>query len=118
MFADRTVLEFTKILAILRQYAETDRGKRDVLELAVTDEQAEVARMLTETDEARRMIERYDTTPLDGVLDVARRDQARQARLHPRDRRAARRRFGHRRREQRPALHPQDPPARDPLGFA
>ncbi len=79
MFADRTVLEFTKILAILRQYAETDRGKRDVLELAVTDVKADVERMLAETDEARRMIERYDTTPLDGVLDVE--DAIRRSRL-------------------------------------
>ena len=69
MVADTTVLEFTKILAILRQYAETDRGKRTVLSLPVTDDVREIERMLSETDQARRMIERYDATPLDGVLE-------------------------------------------------
>ncbi|MFH0993624.1 MAG: endonuclease MutS2 [bacterium] len=70
MFADRTVLEFNKILTILRQYAETDRGKKAVLGLTVSADRAEVERLLSEADEARLMIERYDTTPLDGVLDV------------------------------------------------
>jgi len=79
MFADRTVLEFPKILTILRQYAETDRGKADVLALAITDDRLEVERMLAETDEARVMIERYDATPLDGVLDTA--DAVKRSRL-------------------------------------
>ncbi|MFA5130242.1 MAG: endonuclease MutS2 [Patescibacteria group bacterium] len=79
MVHDTTVLEFTKILAILRQYAETDRGKRTVLSLPVTDDVREVERMLSETDQARRMIERYDATPLDGVLDVG--DAIKRARL-------------------------------------
>ncbi len=70
MFADRTVLEFTKILTILRQYAETDRGKKEILGLTIHSDRSEVERLLAETDEARLMIERYDTTPLDGVLDV------------------------------------------------
>jgi DNA mismatch repair protein MutS2 len=71
MFADTTVLEFPKILALLRDHAVTDRGKRAVLSLAVTDDRQEVERMLGETAEARTMTERYDATPLDGVLDVA-----------------------------------------------
>jgi DNA mismatch repair protein MutS2 len=71
MFTDQTILEFPKILAILRQYAETDLGKKTILSLEPTNNPFEVTRLLDEVVEAKTMIERYDSAPMTGVLDLS-----------------------------------------------
>jgi len=71
MFADTQILEFSKILALLRPYAETDLGKKTVLSLTPSSDPREVNRLLEEVQEAKGMIERYDSAPMTGVLDLS-----------------------------------------------
>lgn len=71
MFTDQLILEFPKILAQLRQYAETDLGKKQILTIEPTNNRFEVARLLDEVVEAKTAIERYDSAPMTGVLDLS-----------------------------------------------
>ncbi|HRY78419.1 MAG TPA: endonuclease MutS2 [Candidatus Izemoplasmatales bacterium] len=71
MFADSQILEFPKILALLRPYAETDLGKKTVLSLTPSADPLEVNHLLEEVLEAKGMIERYDSAPMTGVLDLS-----------------------------------------------
>ncbi|MDD3129806.1 MAG: endonuclease MutS2 [Candidatus Izemoplasmatales bacterium] len=70
MYAELKKLEFDKILKILKNYIHTDLGKERVLEITPLVDSIEITRLLQETDEAKNLIERYDQTPLTGVLDV------------------------------------------------
>jgi len=70
MYAEIKKLEFDKILRLLSTFSQTDIGKKDVLEiLPITDVEA-IKRLLFEVEEAKIIIERYDETPLTGVLDI------------------------------------------------
>lgn len=71
MFADSELLEFSKILNELKQYAVTDLGKTAVLSIEPTNVSMDVSRMLDEVACAKRMIERFDETPMTGVLNIA-----------------------------------------------
>ncbi|MFA6649512.1 MAG: endonuclease MutS2 [Candidatus Izemoplasmatales bacterium] len=71
MFADQKILEFPKILATIRQYAETDFGKQLVLAIEPSSDKTLVTRLLDEVSEAKTMIERYDSAPMTGVLDLS-----------------------------------------------
>lgn len=70
MYAEIKKLEFDKILKILINYAHTDLGKKQVLEIYPLSNVDEVKGLLFEVEEAKRIIERYDETPLTGVLDI------------------------------------------------
>jgi len=70
MYTDISILEFDKILQMLRRYVTTDLGKSEVLFIEPTNHQNQIEIMLGEVQEAKTMIERYDETPLDGVLNV------------------------------------------------
>lgn len=70
MYTDISILEFDKILNMLRRYVTTDLGKSEVLFIQPSNHQEQIENMLKEVQEAKCMIERYDETPLDGVLNV------------------------------------------------
>ncbi|MBU1145472.1 MAG: endonuclease MutS2 [Firmicutes bacterium] len=70
MYADAEILEFQKILLTLRKYVSTDLGKQEILEIKPISDQLEIERMLLEVSQAKTMIERYDETPMTGVLNV------------------------------------------------
>lgn len=65
-----SALEFSKILEQLKSYAQTDEGKRIVLEIHPTSNSLQIESELAEVNEAKQMIEQYDTTPMSGVLNV------------------------------------------------
>lgn len=71
MLAEIKKLEFDKILEKLRNYAESDLAKKDILLLSPMTNHLEIKRMLDETEEAKIIIQRYDTTPMTGVLNIA-----------------------------------------------
>ncbi|MFA5741591.1 MAG: hypothetical protein WC874_01800, partial [Candidatus Izemoplasmatales bacterium] len=71
MLVDQIILEYPKVLAIVRQYAETDLGKQLVLAIEPSSDINEVKRRLDEVSEAKTMIERYDSAPMTGVLDLS-----------------------------------------------
>ncbi|MBN2540984.1 MAG: endonuclease MutS2 [Bacilli bacterium] len=70
MLADLKKLEFEKILLKIKNYAVTDLAKPVVLAIEPMSDQAEIERLLTETSQAKNMIERYDATPMTGVLNI------------------------------------------------
>ncbi|MBN2834557.1 MAG: hypothetical protein JXR48_06280, partial [Candidatus Delongbacteria bacterium] len=70
MYAETKKLEFDKILKILQTFTHTDLGKKQVLEIFPITNSDEIKRLLFEVDEAKNIIQRYDSTPLTGVLDL------------------------------------------------
>jgi len=70
MYAEIKKLEFDKILKILQTFTHTDLGKAQVLEIRPIANVEEIKRLLFEVDEAKTIIQRYDQTPLTGVLDI------------------------------------------------
>ena len=70
MYAEIKKLEFDKILKILRTFAHTDLGKARTLEIMPMTNQEEIERLLLEVDEAKTIIERYDESPMTGVLNL------------------------------------------------
>ena len=70
MYAETKKLEFDKILKILQTFTHTDLGKTQVLEIKPISEVTEIKRLLFEVDEAKVIVQRYDETPLSGVLDI------------------------------------------------
>lgn len=70
MTFNQTVLEFPKILAQIKNYAETDMGKSQVMLIEPTDNQELVELWLNEVFEAKTMIERFDSSPMSGVLNI------------------------------------------------
>ncbi|MDT8336480.1 MAG: endonuclease MutS2 [Candidatus Izemoplasmatales bacterium] len=70
MYAETKKLEFDKILKILQTFTHTDLGKKQVLEIFPITNSDETKRLLFEVDEAKNIIQRYDSTPLTGVLDL------------------------------------------------
>lgn len=70
MFADIEILEFPKILQELRRFVVSDLAKNEVLSIKPTNNPLMVERMLHEVNEAKMMIERYDETPMTGVLNI------------------------------------------------
>ncbi len=71
MMFNQTVLEFPKILAQIKSYAETDLGKINVMGIEATNNSELIQVWLNEVFEAKTMIERFDTSPMGGVLNVA-----------------------------------------------
>ena len=70
MYAEIKKLEFDKILKILQNFAHTDMGKSQVLEIVPLVNADEIKRLLFEVEQAKIIIQRYDETPLTGVLDI------------------------------------------------
>ncbi len=70
MNAEIKKLEFNKILKKLQTYAHTDLGKKRILDIFPLTESLEIIKLLNEVDEAKNIIQRYDHTPLVGVLDL------------------------------------------------
>ncbi len=70
MKADTKKLEFHKILQKLKGYAQTDLGKKQILEISPQIDQINIQRLLNEVEEAKIMIQRFDETPMTGVLDL------------------------------------------------
>lgn len=70
MFADTGILEFDRVLADLRGFAVTDMAKAKILKLVPTSHKTDVIAMLAEVQTAKTMIERYDESPMTGVLNV------------------------------------------------
>ncbi len=70
MNAETKKLEFSKILKKLQSYAHTDLGKKRILDIFPLTESLEIVKLLNEVDEAKNIIQRYDQTPLVGVLDL------------------------------------------------
>mgnify|MGYP000896181988 CR=1 FL=1 len=70
MTFNQTVLEFPKILAQIKNYAETDIGKTLVTVIEPTDNDELIELWLNEVLEAKTMIERFDSSPMSGVLNV------------------------------------------------
>lgn len=79
MTFNQTVLEFPKILAQIRNYAETDLGKQLVMAIEATNNQEMIELWLNEVFEAKTMIERFDSSPMTGVLNI--RDSIKRASL-------------------------------------
>ncbi|MDD3122276.1 MAG: endonuclease MutS2 [Candidatus Izemoplasmatales bacterium] len=70
MYTDISILEFDKILHTLKRYAVTDLAKQNILLIEPTNKVEDISLWLLEVSEAKTMIERYDETPLTGVLNV------------------------------------------------
>jgi len=70
MNTDITLLEFDKILELLKKDAVTDLAKQAIPSIRPGSNKEEIEWMLKEVEEAVTMIERYDETPLSGVLNV------------------------------------------------
>lgn len=70
MIADIYKLEFDKIRQLLSAYARTDLGQSDILEIFPKTDQSLIEKDLLEVDQAKVMIQRYDETPLRGVLNI------------------------------------------------
>lgn len=70
MHADLEILEFNKILKEYSAYTATDLGKEMMLKQSPSNNAEEVKIMLDEVSSARTLIERYDETPLTGVLNI------------------------------------------------
>lgn len=70
MQAETRKLEFEKILMQIKEYAVTDLAKPDVLLLEPLTNQTEINRLLEETHQAKIIIQRYDSTPMTGVLNI------------------------------------------------
>lgn len=70
MHAETKKLEFDKILLELRKFAVSDLAKQEVEHLSPSTEKTEIERLLSETQEAKLMIIRYDQTPMTGVLNI------------------------------------------------
>jgi DNA mismatch repair protein MutS2 len=65
------VLEYDKVTKIVAEYAASDPGRAAILRLAPLTDGAEVKTRLQETLEFTSILERGETPPLDGILDVA-----------------------------------------------
>ena len=70
MHAEIKKLEFDKILEQIKKYTVSDLAKKDVLNIEPINNSLEINRLLDEAFEAKTMIERYDTTPMTGVLNI------------------------------------------------
>ncbi len=70
MLAEIKKLEFNKIKEQIRKYAVSDLAKRDLLNIEPINNSLEINRLLDETFEAKTMIERYDASPMTGVLNI------------------------------------------------
>jgi DNA mismatch repair protein MutS2 len=79
MHFNQTVLEFPKILTQIRSFAETDAGKIAVMKIEPIDNQELIELWLGEVTEAKTMIQRYDSSPMGGVLNIS--DSIKRARL-------------------------------------
>ncbi|MDP2425625.1 MAG: endonuclease MutS2 [bacterium] len=71
MDADLKILEFDKIILKVVRFCETDLGKRQAQDILPSNKKETVEMMLFETFEAKTMIERFDSAPMNGVLDVS-----------------------------------------------
>ena len=71
MDADLKILEFDKIILKVVRFCETDLGKRQAQDILPSNKKETVELMLLETFEAKTMIERFDSAPMNGVLDVS-----------------------------------------------
>ncbi|MFW5794370.1 MAG: endonuclease MutS2 [Bacillota bacterium] len=70
MIADINKLEFDKIKNILRNYTITDLGKLLVNNLAPKTNIKTINKELNEVETAKIMIQRFDSTPMNGVLNI------------------------------------------------
>lgn len=70
MIADIYKLEFDKIREHLSSYARTDLGRLDILEIFPRTDKVFIEKQLLEVDQAKIMIQRFDETPLRGVLNI------------------------------------------------
>jgi len=70
MYSDREILEFDKILGELRKYAVTDMAKDEIMRLSPSNNPKIIKNKLDEVNEASTWIERFDTVPLTGVLNI------------------------------------------------
>ncbi len=70
MLTEIKKLEFDKILYQLRNFAVSDIAKKQVLDIEPIANSLEINRILTEVDEAKIIILRYDSTPMTGVLNI------------------------------------------------
>jgi len=70
MYAETKKLEFDKILSQIRNLAVTDLAKPAISAFTPMNNVLEIERLLTETNQAKIMIIRYDQTPMTGVLNI------------------------------------------------
>ncbi len=70
MLAETKKLEFDKILLKLRDYTQTDLAKQEVLQLFPYTDKQTITKLLNETEQAKIIIQRYDRTPMTGVLNL------------------------------------------------
>ncbi|MFA7560983.1 MAG: endonuclease MutS2 [Candidatus Izemoplasmatales bacterium] len=70
MYFETKKLEYNKILDNIKIYAQTDLGKKAIFSIEPLRNEFEIKLLMTETFEAKTLIERYDETPLSGVLDL------------------------------------------------
>lgn len=70
MHTDLKKLEFPKILKEIQKYAASDLAKAETLKLEPLTDSIEIERLLEETFQAMIMIQRYDQTPMTGVLNI------------------------------------------------
>jgi len=70
MYSEIQKLEFKKILNQIKDFAVTDLAKPAVLALEPIDNELEIKRLLAETEQAKIIIQRYDETPMTGVLNI------------------------------------------------
>lgn len=71
MDADLKILEFDKIIDRLVTFCETDQGKLQARAILPSDDEKTITTQLAETEEAKIMIERFDSTPMGGVLNLS-----------------------------------------------
>lgn len=71
MDADLKILEFDKIIDRLVTFCETDQGKLQARAILPSDDETLITSQLAETEEAKIMIERFDSAPMGGVLNLS-----------------------------------------------
>jgi len=71
MDADLKILEFDKIIDRLVTFCETDQGKLLARAILPSDDETLITSQLAETEEAKIMIERFDSAPMGGVLNLS-----------------------------------------------
>ncbi len=70
MLAETKKLEFDKILLQIKNIAQTDLAKPMVLALEPMTNTLEINRLLDETEQAKTIIQRFDSSPMTGVLNI------------------------------------------------
>jgi DNA mismatch repair protein MutS2 len=70
MYKNLKTLEFDKIISEIKEYAQTNRGKKLVEAISPTNESLRIEKSLDETEHALKIINRYKEPPFGGIRSI------------------------------------------------